>query len=96
MWLVGIVVRRYIDFLVTLLIPTRLVLALFCSSIPTSLFVLECFFVLKSRSCEHGDIIISTRTYIDCTRVSPETSTCKVPSDVSRKLQLTLCAIMAS
>ena len=27
-------------------------------------------------------------------RASPETSTCEVPRDVSRKLQLTLCAIM--
>ena len=34
-WLVGVVVRRYIDFLIILLIPTPLVLALFCSSIPT-------------------------------------------------------------
>ena len=33
-WLVGMVVRRYIDFLI-LLIPTALVSALFCSSIPT-------------------------------------------------------------
>ena len=33
-WLVGMVVRRYIDFLI-LLIPTPLVSALFCSSIPT-------------------------------------------------------------
>ena len=33
-WLVGVVVRRYIDFLL-LLIPTLLVSALFCSSIPT-------------------------------------------------------------
>ena len=32
-WLVGVVVRRYIDFLI-LLIPTPLVSALFCSSIP--------------------------------------------------------------
>ena len=30
------------------------------------------------------------------TRASPETSMCEVPCDVSRKLQLTLCAIMAS
>ena len=29
-------------------------------------------------------------------RVSPETSTCEVLRDVSRKLQLTLCAIIAS
>ena len=33
-WLVGVVVRRYIDFLI-LLIPTPLVFALFCSSVPT-------------------------------------------------------------
>ena len=31
MWLVGVVVRRYIDFLI-FLIPTPLVLAIFCSS----------------------------------------------------------------
>ena len=34
MWLVGVVVRRYIDFLI-LLIPTPLVSVFFCSSIPT-------------------------------------------------------------
>ena len=33
-WLVGVVVRRYIDFLI-LLIPTPLVSVHFCSSIPT-------------------------------------------------------------
>ena len=33
-WLVGVVVRRYIDFLI-LLIPTPLVSALFCSSVLT-------------------------------------------------------------
>ena len=33
-WLVGVVVRRYIDFLI-LLIPTPLIFVLFCSSIPT-------------------------------------------------------------
>ena len=57
--------------------------------------------VQKSRSREHGDII----NYIDknvqltsTTRVhaSPKTSTCEEPHDVSRKLQLTLCVIMAS
>ena len=47
--------------------------------------------VKESRSCKHGNIIISTRTYVDCARASPETSMCEVPSDVSRKLQLTLC-----
>ena len=33
-WLLGVVVRRYIDFLI-LLIPTPLVSVLICSSIPT-------------------------------------------------------------
>ena len=37
-WLLGVVVRRYIDFLI-LLIPTPLVYVLFCSSIPTFLFI---------------------------------------------------------
>ena len=42
-WLLGVVLRRYIDFLI-LLIPTPLVSVLFCSSIPT-FFVhfLKCF-----------------------------------------------------
>ena len=36
-WLLGVVLRRYIDLLI-LLIPTPLVSELFCSSIPTFLF----------------------------------------------------------
>ena len=42
-WLLGVVLRRYIDFLI-LLIPTPLESVresvLFCSSIPTSFFIL--------------------------------------------------------
>ena len=52
-WLVGVVVRRYIDFLI-LLILTPLISVLFCSSIPTfcSLkksfsFLFQYFFVIK-------------------------------------------------
>ena len=41
----GVVVRRYIDFLI-LLIPTPLVAVLFCSSIPTFCSYLNVF-----RSC---------------------------------------------
>ena len=43
-WLLGVVVRRYIDFLI-LLIPTPLVSVLFYSSIPTfcSFFFNLCF-----------------------------------------------------
>ena len=37
-WLLGVVLRRYIDFLI-LLIPTPLVSVLFCSSISTFLFI---------------------------------------------------------
>ena len=37
-WLLGVVVRRYIDFLI-LLTPTPLVSVLFGSSIPTFLFI---------------------------------------------------------
>ena len=44
-WLVGVVVRRYIDFLI-LLIPTPLVSVLFCSSIPTFCSFKKCCFVL--------------------------------------------------
>ena len=45
-WLVGVVVRRYIDILTILLIfPTPLVLALFLQQHPyTSLFILKMFF----------------------------------------------------
>ena len=46
-WLLGVVVRRYIDFLV-LLIPTPLVSVLFYSSIPTFCSFLKCFsFIFK-------------------------------------------------
>ena len=38
----GVVVRRYIDFLI-LLIPTPLVSVLFCSSIPTFCSFKKCF-----------------------------------------------------
>ena len=41
-WLLGVVVRRYIDFLI-LLIPTPLVSVLFYSSIPTFVHKKKCF-----------------------------------------------------
>ena len=41
-WLVGVVVRRYIDFLI-LLIPAPLVSVLFCSSILLFVNFLKCF-----------------------------------------------------
>ena len=42
MWLLGVVVRRYIDFLI-LLIPTPLLSVLIYSSIPTFCSFLKCF-----------------------------------------------------
>ena len=47
-WLLGVVLRRYIDFLI-LLIPTPLVSVLFCSSIPIFLFNFKNVF----RSCQY-------------------------------------------
>ena len=44
-WLLGVVVRRYIDFLIQL-IPTPLVSVLFYSSIPTFCSFFKMFFVL--------------------------------------------------
>ena len=41
-WLLGVVVRRYIDFII-LLIPTPLVSVPFCSSIPTFCSFFKCF-----------------------------------------------------
>ena len=46
-WLVGVVVRRYIDFLI-LLILTPLVPVLFCSSIPTFCSFFKMCYVLVS------------------------------------------------
>ena len=56
-WLLGVVLRRYIDFLI-LLIPTPLVSVLFCSSIPTFLFILYMFL----RSCFYD--VIYREVYI--------------------------------
>ena len=52
-WLLGVVVRRYIDFLI-LLIPTPLVSVLFCSSIPTFVNKKKCFsfFNIPSPACQ--------------------------------------------
>ena len=41
-WLLGVVVRRYIDFIL-LHIPTPLLSVLFCSSIPTFCSFFKCF-----------------------------------------------------
>ena len=57
--------------------------------------------VQKQGSCKHGDIINYINKNIERTstmraRESPETSTCEVPRDISRVLQVTLCVIMVS
>ena len=48
----GVVVRRYIDLLIILLIPTPRVLSPFFSSIRTSSFIFNCFFVLYNYKYE--------------------------------------------
>ena len=86
----GVAVRRYIDFLIILLIPAPRVLPLCLQQHPYFLFIFKMFFsflfmiflchlanvpqrtfkiLQKSRSREHGDIIISTRPYVDCVRM---------------------------
>ena len=53
-WLLGVVVRRYIDFLI-LLIPTPLVSVLFYSSIPTFCsFFLNVFLSCSSTICNYN------------------------------------------
>ena len=51
-WLLGVVLRRYIDFLI-LLIPTPLVSVLFCSSIPTSFFI---YIYMLRPDCKPGPL----------------------------------------
>ena len=60
-WLLGVVLRRYIDFLI-LLIPTPLVSVLFCSSIPTFLFILlmflrSCIYIYFDRENRTGKVL---------------------------------------
>ena len=105
----GVVVRRYIDILTIIInFPYSAASLLLCSFLKCFLFLFMSFLcdianvaqrtfeiVQKSRSRECGDII----NYIDKnvpTHASPETSTCEVPRNISSKLQMTLCAIMAS
>ena len=63
-WLLGVVVRRYIDFLI-LLIPTPLVSVLFCSSIPTFLFIYisYCIHVLWVGETRASALHCSSYTY---------------------------------
>ena len=51
-WLPGVVVRRYIDFLI-LLIPTPLVSVLFCSSIPLFVHFFNVFRSCSSTFCNY-------------------------------------------
>ena len=65
-WLLGVVLRRYIDFLI-LLIPTPLVSVLFCSSIPTSFFIfiyIYQFPVLYFMFCVYINFILDKLLYL--------------------------------
>ena len=50
MWLVGVVIRRYIDILIIIInIPySTCIRSFFGSSILTSLFIFKCFFIIES------------------------------------------------
>ena len=52
MWLVGVVIRRYIDILIIISnFPySTCIRSFFGSSILTSLFILKCFFGLKNKN----------------------------------------------
>ena len=52
MWLVGVVIRRYIDILIIIInIPySTCIRSFFGSSILTSLFIFKCFFGLKNKN----------------------------------------------
>ena len=56
MWLVDVVVRRYMDFLI-LLIPTPLV-SFFCSSIPSFCKSFKMFFVLVPVATFCNEILV--------------------------------------
>ena len=60
----GVVVRRYIDFLI-LLIPTPLVSALFCSSIPIFCSFKKMFFyIILITICNNMDLSYNYYNYI--------------------------------
>ena len=92
----GVAVRRYIDILIILTYPYSTYISSFFAAasllIKNKFLLVYVIFVQYSKRCSKN---ISTRMYINCSHVSPEISTCEVPCDVSRKLQLILCAIMA-
>ena len=93
----GVVIRIYIGFLIihVLLIPTPLVLALFCSSIPTFVHFLNVFsFLFMLFLCNIANIAQGTFEIVQKSRshghdniiisirmltTSPEASTCEVP-----------------
>ena len=61
-WLLGVVLRRYIDFRI-LLIPTPLVSVLFCSSIPTFLFIKKNVFPSLLYTITQNKTYYSTQYY---------------------------------
>ena len=97
-WLLGVVLRRYIDFLI-LLIPTPLVSVLFCSSISTFCSFFKMFFVLSNvnwtgnEDRERDDIIdflwLSHPSSLPCTPCPPSPS---LPLSLSLSLSLPHCS----
>ena len=63
-WLLGVVVRRYIDFLI-LLTPTPLVSVLFCSNIPTFGSLKKNYFVRRKKKNAKSRFFTSRGAYIN-------------------------------
>ena len=64
MWLVGVVIRRYIDILIIIIIfPTPLVLGLFCQQHPYFFVHFKCFFGLVSVIFLQYIAIVTHRTF---------------------------------
>ena len=70
-WLLGVVVRRYIDFLI-LLIPIPLVSVLFCSSIPTFCSFFLMFVVLVYMYIYIGRILHSSTVSVGLAQARPD------------------------
>ena len=79
-WLLGVVLRRYIDFLI-LLIPTPLVSVLFCSSIPTFLFIFSNVF--RSLYIYIGRILHSSMVSVGLAQARPNNGQEHIPQVVN-------------
>ena len=79
----GLIIDTCILIIIITFLYSTCISSFFGSSIPTSLLIFKKSNVYIDKNVER------TSTARAC--ASPETSTCEVPRDISRKLQLNLC-----